>query len=71
MFSANTLFASLIWGSIGVGLIVYGKKQASVVHFAGGVLMVAVSYLAGTALAMSVISIGLIAAMYWLRRSGF
>jgi hypothetical protein len=27
MFSASSLFASLVWGSIGVGYFIYGKKQ--------------------------------------------
>ena len=29
MFNAHFLFASLIWGSIGLGYFIYGKKQGS------------------------------------------
>ncbi len=67
MFNANTLFASLIWGSVGVGLIIYGKKQASIASFIGGVVMLAASYLATTAWGMSVICVGVIAVMYWVK----
>jgi hypothetical protein len=71
MFDANTLLASLVWGSVGMGLIIYAKKQTSLVHLVGGIVMLAISYLASTALTMSVLSIGLITVMYWLRRRGF
>ncbi len=67
MFNANTLFASLIWGSVGVGLIIYGKKQASIVSFIGGVVMLAASYLASTALGMSVVCVGVIGVMYGVK----
>jgi len=71
MFNANFLFASLIWGSVGVGYFIYGKKQSSWLPMIGGVLMIAVSYLVASALLMSLISIGIILALYVLWKRGY
>ena len=70
MGNSNFLFASLIWGSIGIGCAIYGKKQGAVVPLVGGIALIAVSYIVGSALLMSVISLAIIAAMYFLRRLG-
>jgi hypothetical protein len=36
MFTASFLFASLVWGSVGVGYFIYGKKQQSLPAMVGG-----------------------------------
>lgn len=66
--NANTLAASLIWGSVGVGFFIYGKKQRSTVPLFGGLALVALSYFVESALAMSLASVALLALMYWLSR---
>ena len=71
MFSTHFLFASLIWGSVGVGYFIYGKRQNSWVPMVGGVLMIAASYFTGSALVMSLICIGLMVAMYVLLKRGY
>jgi hypothetical protein len=71
MFSTNYLFASLIWGSIGLGYFIYGKKQSSWSPMIGGVLMMAGSYFIGSALLMTLISIAIIVAVYFLLRQGY
>lgn len=71
MFNASFLFASLVWGSVGFGYFIYGKKQGSWIPMVGGIVMIAASYLAGTALLMSLISIGIIAAVWFLLREGY
>ena len=71
MFSAKFLFASLIWGSIGVGYFIYGKKQRSWVPMLGGVLMILVSYCVGSALLMSLICVALMVAVYMLVKRGY
>lgn len=71
MFSASFLFASLWWGSIGLGYFIYGKKQAAWVPMVGGIIMMAASYLAGTALVMSLISVGTIVGVYILLKQGY
>jgi hypothetical protein len=50
MFVASFLFAALVWGSIGVGYFIYGKKQQSLTAMVGGILMVGVSYFVSSAL---------------------
>ncbi len=71
MFNAHFLFASLIWGSIGVGYFIYGKRQSSLTPMIGGVLLIAVSFFVSSALMMSLVCIGLVIAMYLLRKSGY
>ena len=65
---AHSLFASLLWGSIGSGFAIFGKKQSEPVTLFGGIALVAVSYFIESALIMSLVSAGLIAAIFWLRR---
>jgi hypothetical protein len=69
--NANTLFASLIWGSIGFGYFVYGKKQGAMIPLIGGIAMMAVSYTVPNWLWMSAISLGLIAGVWLLVRQGY
>jgi len=71
MFNTNFLFASLIWGSVGVGYFIYGKKQGSWIPLTGGILMIVVSYFVGSALLMSVISIGIIVTVHALLKKGY
>ena len=71
LFSPSFLFASLVWGSIGVGYFIYGKKQQSLPAMVGGILMIVVSYFVGSALGMSLICILLIAAVYVLTKRGY
>lgn len=71
MFSASYLFASLLWGSVGFGYFVYGKKQTSWVAMIGGVLMMACSYLVSSALLMSLVCLGLGVAVYFMMKQGY
>jgi hypothetical protein len=67
-FNSNTLFASLLWGSIGIGFFVYGKRQREWVPMVGGVALLAVSYLVADWLWMSLSSLALIAGIWFLIR---
>jgi hypothetical protein len=71
MFNANFLFASLIWGSIGVGYFIYGKKQTSLVSMIGGLLMIAISYFIVSALLMSLLCLAIVVAVYALLKRGY
>ena len=71
LFNPSFLFASLLWGSIGVGYFVYGKRQQSLSPMVAGIVMIAVSYFVGSALLMSLICILLIVAVYVLLRRGY
>lgn len=70
-FNASFLFASLFWGSVGVGYFVYGKKQAAWPALAGGLLMIVISYFVGSWFWMSLLCLGLAFAVYWLIKQGY
>ncbi len=70
MFSASFLFASLIWGSIGLGYFIYGKRQQSISAMVGGILMMVGAYFIGSAVLMSLTSMAIMAAVYFLVTSG-
>ena len=67
-FDSNSLIASLIWGSIGSGFVIYGKKQGEPVPLFGGLALVGISYFIESALIMSLVGAALVAGIFWLRR---
>jgi hypothetical protein len=69
-FSTGTLFASLLWGSVGVGFWIYGKKQQSAPALIGGIALTIISFLVSDPLWMSVSSIAVIAGVYFWSRQG-
>lgn len=71
LFNSSFLFASLLWGSVGVGYFVYGKKQGAMIPMIGGLVIIAVSYLVSSWFLMSLLSIALIVAVYWLVKQGY
>ena len=71
LFDTNFLFASLLWGSIGVGYFIYGKKQQAMMPMIGGIVMILVSYFVGSWLLMSFICIALMVAVYLLAKRGY
>ena len=71
LFDTNFLLASLLWGSIGVGYFIYGKKQGAMMPMIGGIVMIAVSYVVSSWLLMSLLSIGIIVAIHWLIKRGY
>jgi len=71
MFSASFLFASLLWGSVGFGYFIYGKKQQSLSPMIGGILMIIMSYFVGSALLMSLLCLGIAGAVYFLVKRGY
>ena len=70
-FNTYTLFASLVWGTLGSGIFIYGWKQKSMIPVWAGLLMVGGSYFIGSALLMSLASIFILAGMYWLKKQGY
>jgi hypothetical protein len=71
LFNPNTLLASLLWSSIGVGYFIYGKRQQSMTPLIGGLAMIGISYLVGSVLLMSLLSIGIIISIHTLLKRGF
>ena len=54
-----------------MGYFIFGKKQQSVVPMIAGVVMMAVSYFAGSALVMSLICSAIVGVAYLLVKKGF
>jgi hypothetical protein len=71
MFSTSFLFASLLWGSVGVGYFIYGKRQQSLSPMIGGIVMVMVSYFIGSALLMSLVCSGIVGTVYFFVKRGY
>ena len=71
MFDTSFLFASLVWGSVGLGYFIYGKKQQSLSPMIGGIVMMIVSYLIGSALWMSLVCLGILGAVYFFMKRGY
>jgi hypothetical protein len=71
LFKPSFLFASLFWGSVGVGYFIYGRKQQALSALVGGIVMIAVSCLVSSALLMSLICILLIVAVRLLLKRDY
>ena len=66
---SSTLWASILWGGIAGGYTIYGWRQRSSIPFAGGMAMTFACFL--PALPMTVISIVIMVAVYWLMKNGY
>lgn len=65
----SALIASCIWGAVGSGFAIYGWKQKVMLPLYGGIALVAGSYFfVNSATLMSVFSIAVIGAIFWLKR---
>ena len=71
MLNESFLFASLFWGTLGGGYLLYARKQREIVPFVGGVAMIAVSFLVTSWFWMSLICIALMFAVWQLVRQGY
>lgn len=67
----DTLWASMLWGAVGSGFALYGKKQGRMAPLIGGLVMMGATYFCETALVMSVVGVTLTAGIWWLTRRGF
>ena len=68
----NALWASCLWSAVASGYCIYGWKQRerSFIPFIGGVAMTAAAFLLG-ALTMSLASIAIMFAVWWLLKQGY
>ena len=71
LFDSSFLFASLFWGSIGLGYFIYGKKQSAMMPLIGGIVMIALSYFVSSWLLMSLLCVVLIFAIHFMIRRGY
>lgn len=68
--NTSFLFASLVWGSVGCGYFIYGKKQSAMWPMIGGIAMIAFSYIITSWALMSALCILVAVAVYQLHRLG-
>ncbi len=71
MFDINFLLASMVWGTIGTGCVVYGKKQAAAPALVAGLALVALSWFVRSPLLLSVLSLLCLAGMVWASKRGY
>jgi hypothetical protein len=70
--STAALLASVLWGGIGGGFLIYGWRQKTAMPFIVGVVLSCVSYfMLGSALLMSVVSVLTLAGFVWLKKRGY
>jgi hypothetical protein len=65
----NNLMASLIFGMIGMGMFMYGKRAGSFIPLMAGLLLMVVPYFIPNLIAMVVVSTLLVAAPAIVRGS--
>ncbi len=68
MGSLSYLFAALIWGSIGLGFAIYGKRQKAMPALVGGILLMGCSYMISSPLYMTLVGVALVAAILFVGR---
>ncbi|MCB9878195.1 MAG: hypothetical protein H6835_11405 [Planctomycetes bacterium] len=68
--SVGSLFTMLVVSSIGLGLYLYGKKQARAPQLVAGVVMMGFPYFVTGALWMSGIAVGVLVAVWFACRAG-
>jgi len=67
MDSTSSLLWGLIFGSIGMGYFIYGKKQKRGVPFASGIGLMVFPYFVSNSYLMVIIGVALLAVPYFLR----
>ncbi len=66
-FDTNSLLVAVIFGSIGTGMFLYGKKQGRLVPLLVGVALIVVPFFIPGALWQTVICLALLGASYAVR----
>ena len=66
----NFIWASMLWGAVGSGYLLYGWRQRSAIPFAGGAAMTAASFFL-PALWMTLAAGAIMFAVWWLLRQGY
>ena len=53
----NTLLLSLLFGSIGMGLFIYGKKQERILHLVAGMALMVCPYFIPSAIILAIVGV--------------
>lgn len=67
--NSSYVWASVLWGGIGGGYLIYGWRQKESWPLAGGVVMTLACFL--PALPMTLIGLAAISVVYWLMKQGY
>ncbi len=63
----SLLMFGLLFGSIGLGYFIYGKRQSAIVPLVCGIALMVVPYFIGSVLMLCVVGIVLAALPYFIR----
>jgi len=63
----SSLLWGLLFGSVGFGFLIYGKRQKQVVPFACGLALMILPYLVSSNLLLVVLGFALVAVPYFVR----
>jgi hypothetical protein len=69
IMDSNSLMVSLVFGSVGMGMFMYGKKAGRMVPLGAGLALMILPYLIPNAIAASVVSCALMATPWILREA--
>jgi hypothetical protein len=67
MPSPLTLMMGVLFGSIGLGFFVYGKKQKAVIPFVSGIGLMALPYIISNIYILILLCIGLVFLPYFIK----
>ena len=65
--TASSLFLGLLFGSIGLGLFMYGRKQRAVVPLLCGLVLLVLPYVISSAWLLLVVGGAVVAVAYFVR----
>jgi hypothetical protein len=71
LLNEHYLWASVIWGAIATGYLVYGWRQRTLIPFLSGLAITTASIFISSALLMSLACIALMAITYWLVKQDY
>jgi hypothetical protein len=71
LLNEHYLWASLIWGAIAGGYLIYGWRQREMVPFIGGLVMSVAAIVISSALLMSLACVAIGFAIWWLMKQGY
>lgn len=71
LLNEHYLLASLIWGAIASGYLIYGWRQREMVPLFGGLAMSAAAIFISSALLMSLACAAIVFAIWWLMKQGY
>jgi len=66
--SASALLWGLLFGSVGLALFVYGKKQGAIVPLVCGLLLLVIPYVLPNTVLLVIVGAALVAAPFVIRR---